>query len=230
MDVRTMENILNFKEGEGQVFIECHVVKKDDDSGIAFDFKLDTDFNEIYRNDVGTLTALATLSYQLYYDEIHKELSENEEVPILSVSVIAGKEENETSIYLNYAGIYKKGYEELIKSAQEVNERLSQNLTRILDQFANAEENIKPFELIFKKQDGGYRFCDFCRLADREIRQQKLEIRELMSRGFEKKLLDKAEEIGYNLSEMENNEIVMAFSTDNKEIYGLKIGTFPNSK
>ena len=27
MDVRTMENILNFKEGEGQVFIECHVVK-----------------------------------------------------------------------------------------------------------------------------------------------------------------------------------------------------------
>ena len=228
MDVRTMENILNFKEGEGQVFIECRITKKESGNGVSFNFELDTDFNEVYGDDIASLQALVISLYDLYQNEIHEDLKENDAALALAVSAIADEEGNATSTYLHYTGTYKKGSEELIKSAQAINERLTQKLNQKLDEFANVEENIKPFELIFKKQNGEYKFFDFCRLAGREIPQQKQEVSELMSLGFEQKLLDKAEEVGYNLSEIKSDQIFVAFSTDNKEIYGLKIGRFGN--
>lgn len=89
-------------------------------------------------------------------------------------------------------------------------------------------KDLKEFELVFKKDiKGNLKYSNFNRLTDRPISQQKVEIKELLSLGFEEALVNIAIEKGIDLSEIDDNEeMVFGFKTDKDYIHELKIGFY----
>lgn len=227
MDITIIKEILNLKEKEGYSILRLGIKNEEQ---IRFSIERDEHFSEIFTESLDEITMLSVHLSNIYKKEVAEDLTKlkNEELlALLNISVIANEEGNTISMYVPYVRIYKEGADELIELVKKIQHDLDEKLNKILSQFVDSEDSIKEFELALKKDSSGdFKYHDFNRMTDRKISQQKSEVRELLSLGFEKKLITKAYEMGYDLYEIEDKEIIFIFNTDMKEILDLKIGTF----
>lgn len=226
MNNNVMKNILNLKEQEGFSILELFISKENDELKMSFD--MDTELNEIYRDFIDELVILNMSLLKVYGDEIQQDLEKLKSVPTIKISVTADKEGNTVSLYLPYIKVYKKGADEILEMSKILIEKMDKKLNDLLDNYVAVEDSLREFELVYKRNDDGeFKYCDFNRMIDRKISEQKYEISQLMSLGFEDKLIDKLKEVGYDLDKVKNEEIVIAFETDMKDIYNIKLGVYP---
>lgn len=227
MQTNIIKDILNLKENEGYSILRLGIKKEDN---IAFVIEADANFSDIFEECLEELTMANMQLFNIYKDEVLKDLDNLNEVDTLttlSISVIADNEGNTIAIYTPYISIYKDEANELIELIQNIQSKLDKKLNDILSKFVDKEDNLKNFELVFKRDSNGkLKYYDFNRLCDRKISQQKNEIRELLSSEFEEKLINEANELGYELSKIEKEQVVFIFNTDMKEIFDLKLAVY----
>lgn len=226
MRIDIVKDILNLKEGEGYKIVEIGVEKGDT---VKFVMEQDDNHAEIFEDCLQDFFTLNMKLYTMYENEILADLESEKDADgliIMMVSVIATSEGNAISIYVPYLDIYKENANELIESIQVLQSKLDKNLNNILNDFVDKEDDIREFELVFKRDNfGGLKYDNFIRAVDRSIPQQKQEVGKLLSLNFEEKLICEASKLGYDLDEISNDKIVFNFSTDMKDIFNLMVGT-----
>lgn len=228
MQIDIIKDILMLKEDEGYNILNLGIKKSEK---ITLVFNGDANFSDVYMDFLEDLNVLNLDLYSMFHKEILKELEnlEDEEVlHLISISVIADSEGNTISIYSPCdLSVYKEGADELISSMKAVRDKLDKKLNEILDSYVEKEDDLRVFELVFKRDiTGRFKYYDFSRMIDRKIYQQKQEIRELLSLNFEEKLINKAQEEGFNMEDIKNEEVIFKFHTDMNEIFDLQIGTY----
>lgn len=227
MKINTIKDILELKENEKNEILVMGIKRDHKDNKITFVVNSDVDYLDIYEDLLEELNLANITLFKTYSEEIMNDLQKiksDETLATITVSIIVDNQGNTISVYVPYVSIYKEGANELIDMIKLIQIELERKMNKIIDNFVSNEDDIKEFQLVFKKDsDGQLKYYDFNRMTDRKIYKQKEEIAQLLSLNFEEKLLNRFSEMGYDSSNIENDEIVFAFNTDMKEIYNLII-------
>lgn len=228
MNINTIKNILDLKEGEGYSVLDLGI----DKGSRSLKIEGEQHFLSIYKDFIEDLADVHIRLINLYMDEIMSDLVNLNDnlLKVISVSVTADEKENLIIINTPYIKTYKEGADELIELVQKIQLSLNKKLNEILSDFIDKEDNIKEFDFLFVKDSyGNFKYHSCVKRPD-DTKQYEIDIDELLSLDFENKLLNKVTEIGYVLSKIECDYIGFYFYTDMQEVLELKIKIFKSNK